>query len=185
VPFLQAASAAAGGGMVCDKNWVPPERSLPFHRSQAAPAPVVPPRTRGHARVPLGALGRAGTPARALEGGTGAGRASGRTRRRHRQEISSIFLLAWRYTEALEPELDRAGRSFVYTSDCFDALSRLMTSADFLLFLPRPRHECLRVPLTNLRNDGVTFFFSPARDQTRPLSASGGRRLAGLNCMSQ
>src|SRR6266436_907834 len=69
-------------------------------------------------------------------------RRAGRARRRHRQEISLIFLLAWQHTEALETELDRAGRTFVCTSDCLDVFSRLITSADFLLFFPGPGREC-------------------------------------------
>jgi hypothetical protein len=89
------------------------------------------------------------------------------------------------YTEALETKLDSTGRLFVCTSDCLDIFSCLITSADFSLFFPGPRRERYWVLLPRLRDDGVALVFAATNARTRLLSASDGRRLTGLNCISQ
>jgi hypothetical protein len=69
--------------------------------------------------------------------------------------------------------------------DGFDALPGFMTSFHFLLFFPGPGRECLGVPLASLRNDFFTIVASATAQRAETLSSRRGRRLAGVDDMSQ
>jgi hypothetical protein len=56
--------------------------------------------------------------------------------------------------ETLQADLDGAGRAFVRAGDQRNVLARFALLADFLLLIPRPWGERLRIFLSRLRDDG-------------------------------
>jgi hypothetical protein len=99
--------------------------------------------------------------------------------------LRSWFIIFGRcHTEALQSQLDCTGRAFVCASDGLDALSRLVTPADFLFFLFRPGRERLRVSLPSLGDYRITFVFFAAINHAQIRSAGHVRGISRVNGMS-